>query len=107
MNKPKLVISNPPGDGGGRKLNEAEVRAALTLVTFLAQKTRSTLGKWQQSGKRPSFDAYFELMQELLAAEQAIHGVAKGPPTDGHSLDPMIDRVLEELRRAREQVRHD
>jgi hypothetical protein len=82
----------PPKDDDPqyRGLTPAEASAALTCFWLASQLVRRTLAGWLVDGKRPTKDDLMSLAQELMATESLVEDLAKGPETDGHSLDGPI-----------------
>ena len=92
---PKFTViegGGPPknNDPQYRGLTPAEASAALTCFWLASQLVRRTLAGWIVDGKRPTKDHLMLLAQQLMATESWVEDLAKGPETDGHSLDGPI-----------------
>jgi hypothetical protein len=73
-----------------RALTPSEASAALTCFWLASQLVRRTLAGWIVDGKRPTKDQLMLLAHQLMATERGVLDLAKGPETDGHSLDGPI-----------------
>jgi hypothetical protein len=82
----------PPKDDDPqcRTLTPAEQSAALTCFWLASQLVRRRLASWLVAGKRPTKNQLMSLAQHLMATESWVEALAKGPETDGHSLDDVI-----------------
>jgi len=77
-----------------RQLTDTEVRGALRLLMHATQYARRSMGRWMlNKGGMPAHDELLALATTLNEAENAIGKMVKGPPTDGHTLDNMIEDI--------------
>jgi hypothetical protein len=75
-----------------RIFNEAEVRASMNMLWLATMYARRTVATWNlRKDHRPTRQEMMNLASVLLDAENRIEKLALGSPTDGHSLDDMID----------------
>jgi hypothetical protein len=91
-----MAISNGKNDER-RTLNDAEARAALTLLWADVQLRRMTIAEWVVTKKRPTQDDLLRVANNLRVAESWIDDLASGPDTDGRSLDGRIDRINQQI----------
>ena len=73
-----------------RQFNQAELRTASQLLWLTNKYTVRTIGEWVKQKKRPSTTELMRLTVQLLNINDKLFAMAKGRPSDGHSLDDTI-----------------
>jgi hypothetical protein len=76
-----------------RELNEAELRAVCRMLFETCVYVRTTMGKWWTEKHRPTKDEMLMLGMRLKQAEDQILRLGNSPPTRGHDMDLLIDRL--------------
>jgi hypothetical protein len=77
-----------------RRLTNAELRGAVSLLMHAIVFGRQSIGKWLVKHKAPTQRELMNLAMELESAEKGIANLVKGPPTDGHALDELINDFI-------------
>lgn len=76
-----------------RELNELELRAVCRMLFETCVYVRTTFGKWRAARHRPTQDELLMLGMRIKTAEDQILRLGNSPPTRGHDMDLLIDRL--------------
>jgi hypothetical protein len=85
--------------GDPRKLNAAEARAASAMFWSATQFARITVAQWNLRKRHPTTDEMMRLAWDLRSAEDAVKEMFSGPPSDGHSVDHLIDHFGNQIQK--------
>jgi hypothetical protein len=80
-----------------RELNEPELRAVCRMLFETCVYVRTTFGKWLVNKHRPTQDELLMLGMRIKMAEDQIMRLGEGPPTRGHDVDLLIDRLSKDI----------
>ena len=85
-----------------RIFSEAEARGIATLMHLSTTFARVTIAGWNLRSSKPTKHELFNAASVLWDVEQAVVRIGLGPETDGHSVDPYIERLE---RRIEDEIR--
>jgi hypothetical protein len=88
------TTTKPPSP---RTLTDAEVRAASAMFWSATQFARMTVARWNLRKRQPTKAEMTRLAMDLRAAEEAALKISSGPPSDGHSVDNLINYFEERI----------